>query len=122
MIRSRTRWFEHGEKPSKYFLNLEKRSYVDKSIRKIVKNDGTSLTSSNDILLEARVFYQNLYEDKENDVDLESLKTLFTGLDNKTLSDSQQNSLEGPITYNELLQALKNSKNGKSPGSDGFSI
>jgi len=27
MFRSRTRWIENGEKPTKYFFNLEKRNY-----------------------------------------------------------------------------------------------
>ena len=26
ILRSKVRWFEHGEKPSKYFLGLEKRN------------------------------------------------------------------------------------------------
>ena len=37
------------------------------------------------------------------------------------LSENQKNEIEGPITYDELKNALKNSKNDKSPGSDGFS-
>ena len=30
IIRSRARWYEHGEKNSKYFLNLEKRNNIKK--------------------------------------------------------------------------------------------
>ena len=30
IIRSRARWNEHGEKSSKYFLNLEKRNRIKK--------------------------------------------------------------------------------------------
>ena len=30
--------------------------------------------------------------------------------------------LEGKITYDELLSALKRAKNNKSPGSDGFTM
>ena len=35
IIRSRARWHEHGEKNSKYFLNLEKRNNIKKHIRKL---------------------------------------------------------------------------------------
>ena len=35
IIRSRARWYEHGERSSKYFLNLEKRNHVKKHIRKL---------------------------------------------------------------------------------------
>lgn len=34
MIRSRARWIEEGEKPSKYFCNLESRNYLNKTIKK----------------------------------------------------------------------------------------
>ena len=35
IIRTRARWHEHGERSSKYFLNLEKRNNVKKHIRKL---------------------------------------------------------------------------------------
>ena len=28
IIRARARWYEHGEKSTKYFLNLEKRNHI----------------------------------------------------------------------------------------------
>lgn len=31
IIRARARWHEHGEKSSKYFLNLEKRNHIKKT-------------------------------------------------------------------------------------------
>ena len=35
ILRARARWHEHGEKNSKYFLNLEKRKHVKKHVRKL---------------------------------------------------------------------------------------
>ena len=35
IVRSRARWHEHGEKNSRYLLNLEKRNYVKKHVRKL---------------------------------------------------------------------------------------
>ena len=35
IIRARARWHEHGERSNKYFLNLEKRNYVKKHMRKL---------------------------------------------------------------------------------------
>ena len=31
IIRARARWHEHGERSTKYFLNLEKRNHVQKN-------------------------------------------------------------------------------------------
>ena len=35
ILRARARWHEHGEKNSKYFLDLEKRNHVKKYVRKL---------------------------------------------------------------------------------------
>ena len=34
IIRARARWHEHGERSTKYFLNLEKRNHVKKTFKK----------------------------------------------------------------------------------------
>ncbi|WP_284120951.1 hypothetical protein, partial [Klebsiella pneumoniae] len=36
IIRARARWHEHGERSTKYFLNLEKLNHVKKHIRKLL--------------------------------------------------------------------------------------
>lgn len=33
MIRSRAKWVEEGEKPTRYFCNLENRNYLNKTIK-----------------------------------------------------------------------------------------
>ena len=35
-MRSKTDWYEHGEKSTKYFLSLEKRNKAKPHIRKII--------------------------------------------------------------------------------------
>lgn len=39
LIRSRAKWLSEGEKPTSYFLNLENRNYVNKTIPKLIKQD-----------------------------------------------------------------------------------
>jgi len=36
IIRAWARWYEHGEKSTKYFLNLEKRNHMKKHMRKLI--------------------------------------------------------------------------------------
>ena len=43
VIRSRARWYEHGEKNSKYFLNLEKLNYRRKHISSLINHNGTRI-------------------------------------------------------------------------------
>ena len=40
-IRSRARWYKHGEKNSKYFLNLEKLNYRRKHISSLINHNGS---------------------------------------------------------------------------------
>ena len=40
IIRSKAKWIEYGEKNSKYFLNLEKRNYRAKYIKKVMMTNG----------------------------------------------------------------------------------
>jgi len=43
IVRSRARWYEHGERNSKYFMNLEKRAYERKHIIKLKTNENQYL-------------------------------------------------------------------------------
>ena len=47
IIRSRARWYEHGERNSKYFVNLEKRAYERKHIVKLKTKENTYLDEPN---------------------------------------------------------------------------
>ena len=60
IIRARARWHEHGDKSTKYFLNLEKRNHIKKHMRKLNIN-GSITTDPFNILSEQQRFYQELY-------------------------------------------------------------
>lgn len=59
--RSRTNWALYVEKPSKYFLNLQKIRARDRSISQLVTEDGQVLSEHSDILAEEKRFFQDLY-------------------------------------------------------------
>ena len=64
ILRSKVKWAEEGEKNTKYFLNLEKKNYQVKYIKKLIKDNGTELTNPRDILQEQKQFYSSLYSSK----------------------------------------------------------
>ena len=66
MMRCKTRWFMDGEKPSKYFLNLEKRLYNKKVISKLQVSDDKIITDPKEILKEEQKFYTKLYTSPDN--------------------------------------------------------
>ena len=42
-IRSRANWLKDGEKASKFFCNVEKHNYTEKTIKKLKDNDGNNI-------------------------------------------------------------------------------
>ena len=53
-MRTKAKWIEEGEKPTKYFLSLEKRNYINKTVYKLNQDSGTCniITERSDILAE----------------------------------------------------------------------
>ena len=60
MLRSRSRYEDLGEKPMRYFFNLEKRNYTSKVIHKLIDEDGNEFTETPDILKCQTNFYKDL--------------------------------------------------------------
>ena len=118
LLRSRARWVEDGEKPSSYFCSLEKRNYVNKCMNKITLDNDTCVTNKKEITNVVKDFYKDLYT--KRDVQDAAVSDLVNNL--PALSDIEANKLEGLLTLDEISYALKNMKNGKSPGSDGFPV
>ena len=120
MIRSRALYFTECEKPTKYFCSLENKNYLDKTVKKINKPDGTIIVKQEEILDELANFYSNLFQNKDKDINFKSLKSVLSTIKHPTLSVSDSDLLEHPLNVQELGQALKKMKNNKSPGIDGF--
>ena len=117
MIRSRAQLNKDWEKPSKYFLNLEKRNYINKSIPSLNIND-KMVTDSKEILKQQQKIYSNLYSSK-------GTKDLFSGkfshhIENMTkLSEAKRDKLDVPYTIEEMEFAIKSGKPNKTPSPDG---
>ena len=51
LVRSRCKWIEDGENPTKYFLGLEKRNYVTyKNISRLINSQGELINKQYQIL------------------------------------------------------------------------
>ena len=43
ITRTRLQWLDEGEKPTSYFCNLERKNYVEKTVKKIQMENGKLL-------------------------------------------------------------------------------
>ena len=116
----RSRWQDNtlGEKPTKFFLNLENKNFISKHIREL-KIENNIIHSPMKILEEMRKFYNNLFRKKEN-IDINKTNLEKIGEKLPKLKDDDKKDLEREITLEELHGIIQKSKNNKSPGPDGF--
>ena len=50
-----------GERPTKYFFNLEKKNYIEKTITELRKEDETTIKNETQILDAPENYFNNLY-------------------------------------------------------------
>ena len=119
ILRSKSRWYNEGEKNTKYFLNLEKRGCKQAIITQLKASEDDFTSTDKEILLECEHFYKNLYTSK---VDTNKKTGAFfpTLEEQKRLSQEEHSFCEGPLSKKECLEALKSMASGKTPGSDGL--
>ena len=120
LLRAKANWVEKGEKPTKYFLSLEKRNYVNKNITKLVTEQDRILSGQEEILREVKNYFSNLYDNKDVNYEEKELDNLLSEIDIPKLDYDMRERLETPLTIDELSKALKSMKNDKSPGPDGY--
>lgn len=119
IIRSRCRWAEEGEKSSKYFCNLEKRSCERKKIYRLRQRSGALINNNDDIMKEIHSFYSQLYSEHRTDVNFD---TFLNDIEIPKLSDENKEILDQPITKNELYKTLVSMSKNKTPGFDGLPV
>ena len=120
LIRSRTQWLSQGEKPTKYFCSLEHHNYTEKTVKKVIKKDRTEVSDQKHILNELKSYYSNLFKSQDLQLENFDLNELLYAYHVNKLDNLQSESIDGPLTYTEIHMALKQMKNNKTPGIDGF--
>lgn len=117
-VRSKVRWIGQGEKVSRYFCNLENRNFLDKTIPFLEKDNGEIITDQQEILTEVKQFYEKLYS-LQDVADLDISEEFINA---PVLTNEESEGIEGEITFQEAAYSLKEMKNFKSPGPDGFTV
>ena len=127
IFRSKTKWFEQGEKPTKYFFNLEKNNYEKKLIREVKSENDEVISNFVQVNKEIENFYSKMYTSKitgNNTSDVSehnnNIHKFIEGLNIPQLNVEEQESLEKDLTFEELKDALTSFTDNKSTGEDGF--
>ena len=113
--RARVRWYEKAEKMTDYFFKLEKSQAKNRAMSATKLHDGSITRKPRQILQQQVDFYNKLYT-KDQEIKFEYKNSPVQ------ISVEHKTQLENGITLEELSSALKDTKNGKAPGLDGFSV
>ena len=69
-MRSKCDWYEHGQKSTKFFLNLEKQRGSQNTIKKLVDDD-KEITGQTHIIEHIREFYETVFKTREQKTEIE---------------------------------------------------
>ena len=107
---------EECEKPTRYFLRIEKRNAKAKIISEI--RDENIVFTQHHIIKCCRDFYKDLYsEQPTNDI---MVNNLLNDVNLPRLPPDIVEHCEGVLSFEEAKEAVSLMKNGKTPGSNGL--
>lgn len=115
IFRNKCKWYQQGERLSKYYFSLEKKHYNNKTMT-CVHVDNRIITNERDIRKELAQHFQKLYTRNKN------VKFDLQHLPGAKLTQKQHQSSNEAITLDELSLSLSAMQNGKTPGCDGISV
>ena len=100
MFRAKCRWVEQGERPTKYFLNLEKRNYNKKTMRELRQENESTTTNDKQILDQIEAYFRDLYTSGKT-FSQDEYDEFIQHLQIPKLSGEDRDNLEGPLSYEE---------------------
>jgi len=118
-IRSRAQIYFEGERPTRMFLKQEKQRGKTKNITALKINDAEEKDQQK---IREHMFshYKKLFQKTETHTQHENIHEKFLqAID--PIDEQTAQRLDKPISYPEIIIAIKNLKNNTSPGSDGLS-
>lgn len=122
IFRTKANWSQQGERPTKYFLNLEKRRATNKSIQGLVTSEGEIISDPQLILKEEKNFYEKLYSPNKNLLPINMKNIGLRGAQIPQISETERDNLDAPMSIPELQTALDKLHPNKCPGSDGLPV
>ena len=124
IFRSKARWIEKGERPTKYFFNLEKRNFEKKIILQLYNGEEELLSDFKKVNKEIENHFSQFYRtnfvlNKEKEIS-SKFQSFVENLDLAYLTEKNNLELEAEINIEEVRNALNSFQNNKTPGDGGF--
>ena len=121
ILRSKCEFYEHNEKSTKFFLNLEKKNSEKNTVKKLLIENDLEINDSKNILLELHKFYSELFSKSVHKSEQECLSFLDT-INIPSISEEHRVFCDKVLTLDDLSTSLAKMNSGKSPGNDGLTV
>ena len=120
IIRSKVDWYEKGEKPNKYFYNLEKRNKAKTHVKSSIDESKNTVTHDQKLIMtNLKSFHTTLYSKKSLMSEKQCMEYL-TDINIPVLSSEMKDLCDNYITLIEIFTALNAMSSNKTPGNDGL--
>lgn len=116
---ARHRLFESGNKPGRLLARLARGRVESNIISSLLDKHGNRHFKSTEVNKLMKTFYEELYS-SDCATSLENRRKFLDKINFPSLTEDQRNQLCGPVTEEEVSDAIKTLQSGKSPGPDGF--
>lgn len=118
IFRSKSKYYNEGEKNSKYFFNLERRNFEAKVIKSLKTKDENIIRDPKSILRAQARHFKNLYSHDES----QDRPLPFHNHTEHKLNDEDALATNAEISLDEISNALMQLENSKTPGIDGLPV
>ena len=118
MVRSRTKFIENEEAPSKFFYAAESVFQKNKTMTALKDKSGKIVTIDKEFLKSAQTFYEEIY--KKAQIKNSEQDKLINSYGKKNISDNWHNKLNENFTEKEIYNSLKDMSEDSAPGKDGL--
>ncbi|KAL3686361.1 hypothetical protein R1sor_008935 [Riccia sorocarpa] len=120
--RSRSKWAEQGEAPTRYYFQLAKAKFARETITSLEAPDGTIKDEPRDIQRIIKTHYEELFrEESTSEAALQDRRAALQLLQQR-ISEQQKNELEEEPLTAEVEANIAGMQDEKAPGIDGLTV
>jgi exonuclease III/ribonuclease HI len=114
------KWHKQNESGSKWWYSLYKEKPKRQIFYTLIKEDGTETRNTEEMMEIAKKHHENLQSHQPMTDERKAAMNRLLGKVSQQINKEQAKHLKKNITYDEVRNTIKQSKNGKAPGCDGI--
>ncbi|KAL3697957.1 hypothetical protein R1sor_012033 [Riccia sorocarpa] len=118
--RSREKWLQEGEAPSRYFYSQLKAKFSRERLTVLETEDGSMTTDHKRIIGAVEAYYKELYTRETGTQEVEQARDEVLSYLTRRITREEDGSLHEAPTEKEIDEVVADLKAGKSPGLDGL--